>query len=169
MSATLQSEKPTVYIETTIPSFLTARPSGDLIVAGRQLITRQWWEQRRSEYRLFISQYVLDEAMAGDADAAQKRKEALRDLQLLPVDEETLRLARVIVAAGAIPARAATDAGHIALAARHGLDFLMTWNCAHIANAEIIRKISALVRQAGYELPVICTPDELFGEDSNEG
>ena len=157
------ANKPTVYVETTIASFLAARPSGDLIVAARQLLTRQWWEQRRDKYRLFISNYVVDEAVRGDADAAQKRADIVRDLDFLKIDEDVIRLAQLIVADGIMPARAATDAGHMAVAARHGMDFLITWNCAHIANAEIAKKVRFIVHKAGYELPLICTPEELFG------
>ncbi|MDD4118172.1 MAG: type II toxin-antitoxin system VapC family toxin [Kiritimatiellae bacterium] len=163
------TEKPTIYIETTIPSFLTARLSGDLIAAGRQLLTRQWWDQRRGKYRLFVSQYVLDEAAQGDADAARLRLDALNELEILEVDTEVVRLAQRIVATGLIPSKAFTDAAHIAAAARHGLDFLLTWNCAHIANAEISKKIRAVMAAEGYELPEICTPEEMFGGDENEG
>jgi len=132
-------------------------------------VTRQWWEQRREKYHLFISHYVLDEAARGDAHAAQKRAAIVSDLVLLKVDEEVLRLAQLIVADGIMPARAATDAGHMAVAARHGMDFLITWNCAHIANAEIARKVRSIVHEAGYELPLICTPDELFGGCEDDG
>ena len=158
------AEKPTIYVETTIPSFLTARPSGDLVTAARQLVTRQWWEQNRSQYRVFISQYVQDEAGRGDAEAAQKRIDLLQGLEILDVDAEVIRLGQLIVAAGIIPAKAATDAGHIAVAARYGVDFLVSWNCAHIANAVNYRKIGDVVRQAGYRPPLICTPHELAGE-----
>jgi predicted nucleic acid-binding protein len=160
----VMSNQPTVYIETTIPSFLAARPSGDLITAGRQLVTRQWWEQCRSQYRVFISQYVLDEAARGDADAARKRNDLLQGLEILDVDAEVIRLAQLIVAAGIIPPKAATDAGHIAVAARYGVDFLVSWNCAHIANAVNYRKIGEVVQRAGYVPPLICTPHELAGE-----
>lgn len=163
------ADKPTVYIETTIPSFLTARPSGDLIAAGRQYLTQRWWEQRRSNFRLFVSQYVMDEAGRGDPGASKRRMDLLKDVELLEVDADVIRLAQTIVVTGIIPAKASTDAGHVAVAARYGMDFLMTWNCAHIANAEIIKKVGVVVQKAGYELPLICTPEELFGEDENEG
>ena len=163
------TDKLTIYIETTIPSFLTARPSGDLIVAGRQLLTWQWREQCRSKYQLFASQYVLEEAAQGDTEAALKRTEVLKDIELLEVDPEVVRLALRIVNTGLIPPKASTDAGHIAVAARYGLDFLLTWNCAHIANAEISKRIRAVMAEEGYELPSICTTEELFGGDENEG
>lgn len=162
------ANKPTIYIETTIPSFLTARPSGDLITASRQLITRQWWEQNRSEYDLFASEIVLDEAGKGDLNAARLRLEILQGLPLLKVDEPTLVLTRAILSSGVIPEKAAADAGHVAVAARYGMNFLLTWNCTHIANAAIWTKLGEWVQKGGYALPVICTPDELLAGGQNE-
>ena len=156
------NEKPTIYVETTIPSFLTARPSGDLIAAGRQWLTRQWWEQNRSAFDLFVSEIVMDEAGKGDPDAARLRLDVLQGLPLLKIDEATMALTREILKAGVIPEKAAADAAHVAVASRYGMDFLLTWNCAHIANAAIWTKLGDLVREAGYRLPVICTPDELL-------
>jgi len=158
-----------VYLETTIPSFLTARPSNNLVVAGKQEVTRQWWEKRKEKYALYISQYVLDEAARGNPDVAKKRMVVLEGIDLLEVDEDVIRLARVIIDSEIIPQKASTDAGHIAVATRHGIDFLITWNCTHIANAEILCKINYIVSEAGYHLPTICTPDELFGGEENEG
>ncbi len=162
-------EKSTVYIETTIPSFLTAWPSNNLVVAGKQEVTRQWWKKRKAKYHLYASQYVLDEASRGDEAAASKRMEALNEIDLLEVDEEVIRLVRVIMTTGLIPSKAETDAGHIAVSARHGIDFMITWNCTHIANAEILGRINYVVSEVGYFLPTICTPDELFGGEENEG
>lgn len=161
-------EKPTIYFETTIPSFLAARPSSNLVVAGKQEVTRQWWERRKEKYQLFLSQYVLDEASRGNTDAAKKRMEVLEGIDLLSVDEEVIRLAKVILSTGIIPMKASTDAGHIAVATRHGIDFIITWNCTHIANAEILSRINYIVSKEGYFLPIICTPDELFGGEENE-
>ena len=160
--------KPTVYIETTIPSFLKARPSKDVVLAGKQEVTKQWWAQRRQEYELFVSQLVYDEAARGDNEAAQDRLNALVDIPFLALDEEALGLSDAIVRAGVIPEKAHTDAGHIALAARHGMDFLLTWNCRHIANAEILDRVEGVVAAYGYKLPIICTPDELFGIEDDE-
>ena len=160
--------KPTVYIETTIPSFLKARTAQDVVLAGKQEVTKRWWNQRRQEYELFVSQLVYDEAARGDSEAAQERLTALVDVPFLALDEEALNLSDAIVAAGVIPEKAHTDAGHIALAARHGMDFLLTWNCRHIANAEILDRVDVVVTAHGYKLPIICTPDELFGIDDDE-
>lgn len=155
--------KPTLYLETTIPSFLTGRPSNNLVVAGKQEVTRQWWEKRKAEYDLFISQLVIDEALRGDPDAAGKRIDAIEGIVSLEIDDEVIQITEKIVEAGVISKKSATDAAHIAVASRHGVDYLMTWNCAHIANAEILGRMSYVVAEAGYYLPIICTPDELFG------
>ena len=155
--------KPTLYLETTIPSFLTARPSNNLVVAGKQEVTRQWWEKRKVAYDLFISQLVIDEALKGDPDAAGKRMDAIEGIVSLEIDDEVVQVTEKIMEAGVIPKKSATDAAHIAVASRHGVDYLMTWNCAHIANAEILGRMSFVVAEAGYYLPIICTPDELFG------
>ena len=160
--------KPTVYIETTIPSFLTARPSNNLIVAGKQEVTRQWWEMRREKYELFVSELVFDEALKGDIDAAERRIAAIEGIPSLEIDNEVIRITERIIEAGVIPEKSASDAAHIAVASRHGVDYLMTWNCTHIANAEIIGKMSFLVAETGHYLPIICTPDELFGGQEDD-
>jgi hypothetical protein len=156
--------KPRLYLETTIPSYLTARPSRDLVVAGHQEITREWWEDRAARFRLYISQLVIDEASAGDPAAARQRLKVLQELPLLDITPETAELASSILATGKIPRKAATDAAHIAIAAIHGMDFLITWNCIHIANAAIAKALASICRQHGCECPVICTPEELMGE-----
>jgi len=161
-------EKAKVYLETTIPSYLTARPSSDLITAGEQAITREWWEQRRMVYRLFISEAVVEEASRGDVEASRRRLEALSGLEELAIDEPAIGLAEKLLENGLIPQKAAADAIHIAIAARHGVDYLLTWNCRHLANAEIIRRVSHIVDREGYYVPIICTPRELFGEQENE-
>ncbi|MCC5840329.1 MAG: type II toxin-antitoxin system VapC family toxin [Opitutales bacterium] len=162
------NETATVYLETTIPSYLTARPSSNLIIAGEQAITREWWESRKVMFRLFISEAVVEEASRGDAEAARKRLEVISDLEELSIDEPVLSLTREILGTGLIPRKASADAVHIAVAARHGIDYLVTWNCKHIANAEMIRKISHVISQCGYFVPIICTPRELFGGEEDE-
>ncbi|HEX9944137.1 MAG TPA: type II toxin-antitoxin system VapC family toxin [Thermoanaerobaculia bacterium] len=155
--------KPKLYLETSIVSYLTARPSHDLIRAAHQQVTRDWWETR-SSFDLYISQFVLDEAKAGNAEAAGRRLSMLREASLLELTPETGRLAREILGRGGMPAKAYVDAVHVALAAVHGLDYLLTWNCAHIANATMRGKIEAICRATGFEPPVICTPIELVKE-----
>jgi hypothetical protein len=151
-------------LETTIPSYLTSRPSRDLIVAGHQQITREWWETRRHTFQLYISQLVVDEAGAGDPAAARQRLKVLQDLPLLDITPEVADVASSILASGKVPRKAATDAAHIAIAAVHGMDFLVTWNCVHIANAAIAKALAAICRRHACECPVICTPEELMGE-----
>lgn len=152
-----------LYMETTICSYLVSRPSRDLIVAAHQQLTRAWWESRRPQFEIFISQFVIDEAAQGDPELARKRLELIGGLEQLEVTDEVGRLAERILESGAIPQKAATDAAHIAVAAFHGMSYLMTWNCAHIANAEITPAVRAVCNAEGFACPVICTPEELTG------
>jgi predicted nucleic acid-binding protein len=155
--------KARLYLETTVPSYLTAWPSRDLIRASHQQITREWWESRRADFEVFISQLVLDEAAAGDPAAARERLAALKDLPQLDITDDVAALAGALVEALALPAKASTDAAHIALAAVHGMHFLLTWNCTHIANAEMAVAIAKVCQEHGFTAPVICTPEELMG------
>ena len=153
--------EPSVYIETTIVSYLASRPSRDLVVAAHQQVTMAWWEGPRTRYRCFVSALVVQEAEGGDADAAKRRMAILDGIPLLALTDDVLRLAEALVDNGPIPTKAAVDALHIAVAAVHGVDYLLTWNCRHIANASMRRVIGRICAQAGYEVPVICTPEEL--------
>ncbi|MDT7542107.1 MAG: hypothetical protein QOE33_2011 [Acidobacteriota bacterium] len=155
--------QPTIYLETTIISYLTARLSRDLIAAAHQQITQEWWSRRRTEFALFISELVIQEASMGDAAMARKRLEELRSIQRLEVNQDAGDLAQRLIVAGALPTKAAIDALHIAVATVHGMDYLLTWNCKHIANAEMQSKVAAISRESGFEPPVICTPEELSG------
>jgi hypothetical protein len=154
--------KQKLYLETTIPSYLTSRPSRDLIIAGHQQVTKEWWEKKRGAFEIYISQLVIDEASAGDPDAARERILMIREFPMLDITTEVGHLASAILASGVLPRKAATDAAHIALAAVHGVDFLLTWNCVHIANAIIAKDIAKICRRYDWESPVICTPEELF-------
>src|SRR5947209_8696857 len=160
--------KPRVYLETTIPSYLTAWPSRDLVRAAHQQITREWWQQRRDKFELFIAQVVVRECQAGDPDAAAQRLEVLRDLPLLEQTEEVTALAQALLEQVPLPERAAVDALHIAVATVHGMNYLLTWNCTHIANAALRGQIESVCRAAGYEPPAICTPEELLSEGDAE-
>ncbi|MCD4784948.1 MAG: type II toxin-antitoxin system VapC family toxin [Candidatus Eremiobacteraeota bacterium] len=157
--------KAKLYLETTIPSYLISRPSRDLIVAAHQQITRDWWEKRRLDFEIFISQFVLDEAGQGDEEASQKRLETLSEFNILDITDEVTNLTAEILLSGIIPQKSATDAAHIAIATIHKMNFLLTWNCAHLANAEIWIAIYSVCGSKGYECPIICTPEELMGED----
>ena len=154
--------KPTVYVETTIPSYLTAWPSRDVVRAGEQQVTRDWWA-RRTEFELRVSSLVLLECGAGDADAAALRLAALDGVPVLAQTGEAETLADRLLREVPLPAKAAADALHIAVAAVNGVAYLLTWNCTHIANATLRPRIEAICRQSGYEPPVICSPKELFG------
>ena len=154
--------KPKIYLETTIISYVTAKPSRDLILAAHQELTNEWWEYRRKHFELFVSELVIQEAQAGDKAAAQKRLGILESIPLLELNEQALSLARALVEK-AIPKKAVEDALHISLAAIHGMDYLLTWNCKHIANAEREHEIAAICRIHGFMPPVICTPEELMG------
>ncbi|OQB39006.1 MAG: hypothetical protein BWY09_01199 [Candidatus Hydrogenedentes bacterium ADurb.Bin179] len=157
-----------VYIETSIISYMTARPSRDVRVAAWQQLTAQWWARERKRYELFASELVRAESAEGDQDAAQRRLEMQHDVPVLLVDEESETLAKRLIDAGGFPATSESDALHVAVAAVHGVDYLLTWNCRPINNAAtkpIVRSICVL---AGYRCPEICTPQELLLEDSND-
>ncbi|MGH7619306.1 MAG: type II toxin-antitoxin system VapC family toxin [Gemmatimonadaceae bacterium] len=158
---------PSVYVETSVLSYLAARPSRDPIVAGRQQVTRDWWATRRAAFELHISQVVLDEAQRGNAEEANRRLESAAGLPLLDATPAIADLARHLQALAAFPPRAATDALHVAFATAHGIEYLLTWNLRHIANAERRPRIERACRSAGFRPPVICTPDELMGGTSN--
>jgi hypothetical protein len=151
-----------VYLETTVVSYLTARPSRDLIVRAHQQITRAWWRTRRSAFDLFISPLVLQEAGDGDPQAARRRLAALARIPVLAAVPGALAVANALRNRGPIPPRAAADAMHIAIAAAHGVEYLLTWNCAHIANAQMRPNIERLCREEGFEPPILCTPEELL-------
>lgn len=156
--------KKRVYIETSIASYLAARPARDLIRAARQQLTREWWDSRRGDYDLYVSGIVLDEASEGDPDAARRRLEVLEGIPVLDARDEADELAEALVREGPLPQTAVDDAGHLALATVHGMDFLVTWNCRHLANAEYFEGIATVVQARGYKAPIICTPQELLGE-----
>lgn len=107
---------------------------------------------------------VLDEAAAGDSDAAARRLTFLQFLPLLDLTEAVGTVAKAIMTSGLLPEQATRDAVHIAVSSVHGVDILLTWNCRHIANAVIMKELGQIVRGCEYELPIICTPEELLGD-----
>ncbi len=155
---------PSVYIETSIVSYLTARPSRDLIVAAQQAMTREWWRDATERFVLVASELVFTEAAAGDADAARARLTALEVVTRLDTTEDAAALTRRLLELGAFPREAAADAAHVGIAAANSVDYLLTWNLRHIANAAVRPRIERACRKAGYEPPVICTPNELMEE-----
>lgn len=154
----------TVYIETSILGYLTARPSRDIVVAANIEVTREWWETRRNDFQLYSSQAVVKETSQGDAQIASQRLEIIRNLALLDLNQSVLELAEQFLERSSLPAKADVDAVHIAAATVHGMDYLLTWNCKHIANAQIQRKLAEISLNLGYELPILCTPYELLGD-----
>jgi hypothetical protein len=153
----------TVYIETSILGYLTARPSRDIVVAANIEITREWWDTRRRNFQLYSSQAVVKETSQGDAAIASQRLENLRNVSLLDLNQFVLSLAEQLLERSNLPAKADVDAVHIAAATVHGMDYLLTWNCKHIANAQIQSKLAEISLDFGYELPILCTPYELLG------
>lgn len=153
-----------VYLETSVVSYLAALPSRDVVVAGNQQVTRDWWE-RRARFELFVSEAVIEEAARGDSHAAGRRLDLLTGIPVLTVHGGADSLARSFLSEAALPRKAAIDAVHVALAAVHAMDFLVTWNCRHIANAIIRPQLEVLCWRAGHRPPVICTPFELLDED----
>ena len=160
--------KKSVYIETSIPSYLTARPSRDVRAAAWQQITSQWWDEARDHYELFTSALVIVEASDGNPEAASRRLESLQGIPELLIDEEAQSLAEKLVWEGGMPTVAKADALHVAIAAVHGMDYLLTWNCRHIGNAARKPIIRAICVAAGYSYPEICTPMELLPEDNDD-
>lgn len=149
-----------VYVETSIVSYLTARPTGDLLAAAWQKITADWWETQRQRFELCASEVKVGEAGRGDAEALVRE---LAQVDLLPVTAAADELAEALVRVGAVPATAANAALDVAVAAVHGVDYLLTWNCRHLHSAEARPVIQRICRECGYAAPEICTPQELMG------
>jgi len=152
--------RPRVYLETTVLSYLTALPFRDILRAAHQQITADWWVGRDA-FELFVSDVVITEMRRGDVDAAARRLDAAVGIPVLTTTPHAERLASSLLSAAALPSKAAIDALHVANAAVNGMHFLLTWNCAHIANAAMRPRIEGVCRGEGYEPPIICTPEEL--------
>ncbi|NOY29913.1 MAG: type II toxin-antitoxin system VapC family toxin [Planctomycetes bacterium] len=152
----------TVYLETSIIGYLASRPSRDLITAANQQLTRDWWDGHRKQYDLYVSETVVAECSAGDPQAAQERLEVMANIPILDATEDAENLADQLVKQIPLPANAEVDALHIAIGTVNGVNYLLTWNCAHIANAAMQTQIEAICRSAGFEPPTICTPQQLM-------
>jgi hypothetical protein len=155
------SRKPSLYVETTIVSYLTAWPSTNVIRRGQQEVTKNWWDLSRSSFELYTSQFVIDESAAGDPIAAAARLAILAPIPKLLIGDQVVPLAQRLLAEGALPPKARLDALHLSVACCNGVQYLLTWNCKHLANAILWRKIEATCKAAGYLPPTICTPHEL--------
>ena len=152
----------TVYLETSIISYLTGRANRNVVITAHQQLTRRWWDTQRQQFELFVSPLVLQEAAAGNPTMAQRRLEMMRGLQVLAVTPEATTVAEQLVQSGPLPKKAEVDALHIGIAAVHGMEYVLTWNCKHIANARMRSQIEAICRDLRYEPPIMCTPEELL-------
>lgn len=153
--------KQKVYLETSVISYLAARPSTDVIKLAKQELTRRWWDENRSAYDCYISDPVLAEIRRGDPDAARKRVDIAAGLPILDTSRAALDLYDHLLSSRILPAKAALDGFHIAIAAAHGIPYLATWNCTHINNAVLKTKIGEEISKAGYTTVTIATPEEL--------
>lgn len=158
----------TVYIETSVVSYLAGRPSRDLLVAACQQATRTWWDEHRLRFELYTSRLVVSEAFLGDPEAATRRSDYLGSIPELHMTAEARDLARILIQQGALPHKAEADALHIAVAAVHRIDILLTWNCRHINNPVAKPVIRSVCARDGYACPEICTPLELLEVSDHE-
>lgn len=153
---------PSTYLDSNVISYLTARPSRDIVSLAHQQVTREWWDRHRHAFDLHVSELVLYEIGRGDAEAAQARLQLVQGLPVLQGTAEARALADRIFRATTLPDKAASDALHVAIAAVNGMDFLLTWNCTHIANGVVLKVVNTVCRENGYEPPIVCTPEELL-------
>jgi rRNA-processing protein FCF1 len=154
--------KKKVYLETTIPSYITSKPNRDIIVLARQEITREWWENYKAEYQLFVSQTVIDEISGGDEHYAKSRIELIKSIAFLQADKNIEDLALKYFSYFNFPEKAIRDAAHLAYAVFYQMDYLLTWNCKHLANGKIREGLHKFNMQSGFTTPEICTPEELM-------
>lgn len=159
--------KPRIYLETSVISYLTARPSNNLIASAQQAVTHAWWATR-DRYELYTSQLTIDEAARGDGDAAQERLLILRNMPVLTMSDNVQRLGEYLVEQLAMPTKAIDDAYHVAISAVHGMDYLLTWNCKHIANLQLRERINQTCMAAGYPPALIGTPQEMLDIDDTD-
>jgi len=154
--------KKSIYLETTVVSYYTSKPGRDIIVLAHQEITREWWHKSIKQFEIFISEVVIEEASMGDPEAAKRRLEELRDFPHLELNDKVEETAQMYMEKLEIPEKAFRDAAHLAVASVHNIDYLVTWNCKHLANGEIIRKLRDISKDLGIHTPIICTPEELI-------
>ncbi len=155
----------TLYIETSIISYLRLKPSAQVITAARQLMTHQWWNNVRSNFQSVVSQFVIDEASVGDPILANDRLKSLDGIPLLPIVPEIANISNEIISRAILPKTARTDSLHIAIVAHYRIQYLLTWNCRHIANALILPRIHNVLNELNIPIPIICTPEEMLDND----
>ena len=156
--------KPKIYIETTVISYYTSRQSRDLIMAGHQQITCDWWDNQLDKYKSYISEIVYDEISRGDPIAIKRRMEVIEEFDYLEVNSEVLKLSKVYYDALDLPDKARFDAVHIALAVQHGMKYLVSWNFTHLVGARPREIIEEINYKNGIRSPIFCTPEELLGD-----
>jgi hypothetical protein len=154
--------RPRLYLETTIPSYLTARTSRDLNVARMQKVTLEWWNSWRTNFEIYVSKLVLDEVAEGNPEAAERRQALIAPYMALTADDRSWKLTNFLMDHCGLPMRALADAEHVAVAAVHSMEFLLTWNCAHLVNEQFAPRIAATCKAEGFTCPRICTPDQLI-------
>jgi hypothetical protein len=154
--------EPSLYVETTIPSYLVGEISPIIATAARQMATRRWWQERRNAYRLFVSSAVDEEISRGDAGLSRQRQDVLIAVPRLQVTDEVIRLADVLFAHLKLPTSARMDAYHLAASSHYQTDYLLTWNLKHIASGRVRLALAHLHDSNGIHVPIICTPDELL-------
>jgi hypothetical protein len=163
-----EEERTTVYLDTTIVSYLTASLNRDISKARRQHMTREWWAGHRVRYDLYISSHVTAEAAAGNCEEARKRLEVLAPIRLLTETDESLQIVEHLMERRLLPQKARADAEHISIAAVHSVRILLTWNCKHLANEKIARDVARMCESLGYRCPNICTPEKLMRTFAHE-
>lgn len=163
----MQEEKESIYIENSVIGYYTSRPNPDILTRAHQEITRKWWPKAIKKYNVFVSEIVIDEASRGDPNIAKKRLEEIKNFTVLEKTKDVDNLSQVYIDKLNIPPKSIGDADHLAIACLNEIDYLVTWNCAHICNAEIIKKLMKINNQLGVHTPIICTPESLMEEDDN--
>ena len=153
--------KTSVYIESSVISYLTARPSNDLVKSARQAITEEWWQKEKTRFTIFVSTLVEEEISRGNPEAAQRRLEVSEKIPNLSISSDAKEIAEVLISTGAVPSNSEEDALHIGIATAHGMHFLLTWNFKHINNAETKSVINKTIEDLGYIAPILCSPEEL--------
>ncbi len=154
--------KETIYLETSVVSYYTSRPSRDVIILAHQEITREWWDKVVKKFDIFISEIVIEEASMGDSKLAQRRLKELEGFKYLELNKRVEEVAEIYLKRLDIPEKSFRDATHLAVACVHNIDYLVTWNCTHLANAEVIKKLLKLNKKYNINTPVICTPEYLL-------
>jgi predicted nucleic acid-binding protein len=150
-----------VYVESSVISYITARPSRDVVVSARQAISNEWWDSKRKNYDVYISELVIKEIASGDAKAAEKRLNVVKNIKYLEIIKVAKELADLLILEGAVPENSPEDALHIGVAASQGVDYLLTWNFKHINNAHKRAHIADVIENQGFVSPILCSPEEL--------